>query len=85
LPDQESKILESSYNRENFSDDEYNLSLLDLRTIFKGKKGLRKIRLLLHRQIRDLVVFPSQTKQSEINAKIIRNFNEIYYELGYFN
>jgi len=85
LPDQESKILEPSYNRERFSDDECNLALLDLSIIPKGKKSLRKIRLLLHREIRDWVVFPLQTKQSEINAKIIRSFNEVYSELDYFN
>jgi len=85
LPDQESKILEPSYNRERFSDDECNLALLDLPTISKGKKSLRKIRLLLHREIRDWVVFPLQAKQSEINAKIIRSFNEVYSELDYFD
>ena len=85
LSDQESKILEPSYNRERFSDDEYDLAFLDLPAISKGKKSLRKIRLLLHREIRDWVVFPLQIKQSKINAKIIRNFNEVYSELDYFN
>ncbi|MDH3619169.1 MAG: sulfotransferase [Nitrosopumilus sp.] len=85
LFDQESKIQKSSYNRESFSNDEHDLTILDLPDISKGKKSLRKIRFLLHREIRDWVVFPLQRKQSEINSKIIHNFNEIYSELDILN
>ncbi len=79
--DQESKIQKSSFNRESFSNDEHNLTILDLPDISKGKKSLRKIRFLLHREIRDWIVSPLERKQSEINSKIIRNCDEIYSEL----
>jgi len=82
---QKPKIKEPSYDREKFSDDEYNLTLLDLRTISQGKKSLKKIRLLLHREIRDWVILPLEKKQSEINAKIIRNLTKVYSELDFLN
>ena len=82
LSDQESKIQKSSYNRESFSNDEYDLTILDLPDISKGKKSLRKIRFLLHREIRDWVVFPLQKKQSEINSKIFQSFEE-FIQINY--
>ena len=75
-------LKELTYDRVQFSEDDLDVELLDLKDIH-SKKALKKIRKLLHREIRDRVLQPFQKKQSEINKKLVQNFTEVYSELDF--
>jgi len=70
-----------SSNRILVTEDELDVTLVDLKSYDPSKKFLRKIRKILHTEIRDWVLFPFQKKQTKFNLKTIQNIEKIYSEL----
>jgi len=74
-------VKEERFRRFPISTDEANVTELESKSVNSGKKILKGLRKILHREIRDWLVFPFQKKQSNFNKKILQNITEIYSEI----
>ena len=63
------------------SDEEVDVTQLDLKSYDLGKKILRQPRKILHTEIRNWILFPFQQKQTRFNSKSIQNIIKIYFEI----
>jgi len=62
---------------EEISEEEMNVSQLDVKNINSGKRLIKKLRFALHREVRDWIVYPFQKKQTKFNRKAARNISKI--------
>jgi len=72
-----------SYHRLPVSEEELDVTQLELKSYSASKKILRRGRKTLHKEIRDWIVFPLQQKQTKFNLKTIQNITEIFSEIDY--
>jgi len=80
------KIEESSKIKEvkmqnPYSEDEINVTHLELKNTKSGKRIIRGIRSILHKEIRDWIVYPFQKKQTTFNRKTAKNITNVYSEM----
>jgi len=66
---------------EPFTEDEINVTQLELKNVKGGKGILKGLRSLLHKEIRDWIVFPFQKKQTRFNRKAAKNISIIHSKL----
>jgi len=64
------------------SEEDANVSHLELKNIKSGKRILKGIRSALHKEINDWIVYPFQKKQSKFNIKTVKNILKIYDEIN---
>ena len=74
-------VKEEHFRRFPISIDEANVTELETKSVNSGKKILRGLRKILHREILDWLVFPFQKKQNNFNKKVLHNITEIYSEI----
>jgi len=63
---EETPIKAPSYFRQPFSQQDWDVTQLDLKKVNLGKKILHPFRKSLHREIRDWILFPFQKKANPI-------------------
>ena len=64
-------------NLEIFSEEEINVGELELKNPNTGNRLIRKLRILLHNEIRDWIVRPFQKKQTKFNRKVAQSITTI--------
>jgi len=64
--------------QKHYSEDEVNVSEVDLNKLSSSRGILKGIRSILHKEVRDWIVFPFQKKQTTFNRKTADNISNIY-------